>query len=166
MATKLDQGHAPARPVCARLALRSRQARRVAARPGTGSAGAAALDEDRRTDAARSLKVYALDPSAGNYVGNVMSVRIRWERNLKPGPVGRRFAVIDYDGANKRYYPPVDLNDYRILARGGLDPSESDPRFHQQMVYAVASETLEKFEAALGRSDPLAPRRPSGRQRQ
>ena len=36
----------------------------------------------------RTLKVYALDPSAGNYVGNVMSVRIRWERNLKPGPVG------------------------------------------------------------------------------
>ncbi len=100
----------------------------------------------------RSLKVYALDPSAGNYVGNVMPVRIRWERYLKPGPAGRRFAVVDYDGANKVYYPPLDLNDYRILARGGLDPSESDPRFHQQMVYAVASETLEKFEAALGRS--------------
>ena len=100
----------------------------------------------------RSLKVYALDPSAGNYVGNVMSVQIRWERNLKPGPVSRRFAVIDYDGANKVYYPPLDLNDYRILARGGLDPSESEPRFHQQMVYAVACETLEKFEAALGRT--------------
>jgi len=102
--------------------------------------------------ASRSLKVYALDPSAGNYVGNVMSMQIRWERNLKPGPVGRRFAVIDYDAANKIYYPPVDLDDYRILARGGLDPSESEPRFHQQMVYAVASETLEKFEAALGRT--------------
>jgi len=100
----------------------------------------------------RTLKVYALDPSAGNYVGNVMSLRIRWERNLKPGPVGRRLAVIDYDGANKCYYPPVDLDDYRILARGGLDPSESDPRFHQQMVYAVAAETLEKFETALGRT--------------
>jgi hypothetical protein len=34
---------------------------------------------------------------------------------------------------------------------GGLDPSESDPRFHQQMVYAVASETLQRFEYALGR---------------
>jgi hypothetical protein len=38
-----------------------------------------------------------------------------------------------------------------VLIRGGLDPSEVDPRFHQQMVYAVASETLERFEAALGR---------------
>ncbi len=104
------------------------------------------------TPAVRTLKVYALDPSAGNYVGNVMSVKIKWEDNLLPGPVGRKIAVIDYDGANKRYYPPVDLNDPRILARGGLDPSESDPRFHQQMVYAVATETIERFEAALGRS--------------
>src|SRR5215813_4574845 len=99
----------------------------------------------------RSLKVYALDPSAGNYIGNVMTVKVKWEEGLQPGPVGRKVAVIDYDAANKRYYPPVDLNDARILARGGLDPSESDPRFHQQMVYAVASETIEKFEAALGR---------------
>jgi hypothetical protein len=99
----------------------------------------------------RTLKVYGLDPSAGNYVGNVMSVRIKWECDLEPGPVGRKVAVIDYDGANRRYYPPVDLNDARILARGGLDPSESDPRFHQQMVYAVATETIERFESALGR---------------
>lgn len=99
----------------------------------------------------RTLKVYALDPSAGNYIGNIMSVKIKWEKDLKPGPIGRKIAVVDYDGANKLYYPPVDLNDPRILSRGGLDPSESDPRFHQQMVYAVASETIERFEAALGR---------------
>ena len=100
----------------------------------------------------RSLKVYALDPSAGNYIGNVMSIKVKWEDDLKPGPIGRKIAVIDYDAANKRYYPPVDLNDSRVLARGGLDPSESDPRFHQQMVYAVATETIERFESALGRS--------------
>jgi len=100
----------------------------------------------------RTLRVYAFDPSAGNFVGNVMSMNIRWERNLKPGPIGRRFAVIDYDGANRCYYPPIELDDYRILARDGLDPSESDPRFHQQMVYAVASQTVEKFEVALGRT--------------
>ncbi|MDQ2921571.1 MAG: hypothetical protein M3R52_08195, partial [Acidobacteriota bacterium] len=100
----------------------------------------------------RNLKVYALDPSAGNYIGNVMSVKVKWEPNLKPGPVGRRIAVVDYDAANKSYYPPVNLNDPRILARGGLNPSESDPRFHQQMVYAVASETIGRFEEALGRN--------------
>src|SRR5919199_6928005 len=64
----------------------------------------------------RTLKVYALDPSAGNYIGNVMSVNIRWEKNLKPGPVGSKVAVIDYDAANRQYYPPVDLNDLRIVA--------------------------------------------------
>src|SRR5215470_7846513 len=73
----------------------------------------------------RTLKVYALDPSAGNYIGNVMSIKVKWEQDLKPGPIGRTIAVIDYDGANKIYYPPIDLNDSRILARGGLDPSES-----------------------------------------
>lgn len=105
----------------------------------------------------RTLKVYALDPSAGNYIGNVMSVNVKWEKDLLPGPVevykgrGAKIAVVDYDGANKQYYPPVDLNDLRIVARDGLDPSESDPRFHQQMVYAVAKETIEKFESALGR---------------
>ena len=99
----------------------------------------------------RRLRVYALDPSAGNYIGNVMTTRVKWE-DLKPGPIGRKIAVVDYDGANKRYYPPVDLNDHRILAREGLDPSESDPRFHQQMVYAVAAETIQRFEEALGRT--------------
>jgi hypothetical protein len=53
----------------------------------------------------RALKVYALDPSAGQYVGNVMTVRIRWERNLRPGPIGRRFAVIDYDAGQSLLLP-------------------------------------------------------------
>lgn len=101
--------------------------------------------------ATRTLKVYALDPSAGNYIGNVMPLNIKWESGLKPGPVGSKLAVIDYDAPNGCYYAPVDLNDPWILARDGLDPSESDPRFHQQMVFAVASEIVEKFETALGR---------------
>src|SRR5258707_12273931 len=72
----------------------------------------------------RSLKVYALDPSAGNYIGNVMSEKVKWEQDLKPGPVRRKIAVIDYDSGKKRYYPPVDHNDHRILAPDGLDRSE------------------------------------------
>ena len=98
----------------------------------------------------RPLKVYAFDPSAGRLVGNDMSASVRYEA-LKPGPVGERFAVIDYDGAQKKYYDPVDLEHADVLIRGGLDPSQGDPRFHQQMVYAVASETLQRFERALGR---------------
>ncbi len=98
----------------------------------------------------RPLRIYAFDPSAGQLVGNHMTASVRYE-DLKPGPVGDRFAVIDYDGANKTFYRPIDLNDPRLLVGGGLFPSESDPRFHQQMVYAVASDTLQRFEYALGR---------------
>ncbi|RWE78116.1 peptidase M4 [Mesorhizobium sp.] len=83
-------------------------------------------------------------------LGNHLSLMVGYEP-LLPGPIGASFAVIDYNGHTKTYYAPVDLDDTAILLRGGLDPSESDPRFHQQMVYAVASETLERFEVALGR---------------
>lgn len=103
----------------------------------------------------RPLKAYAFDPSAGKLLGNEMSMDVRYQ-DLDPGPVVRDFArdgiaVIDYDGANDVYYKPVNLDDKRILIRGGLDPSEGDPRFHQQMVYAVVTETIQHFETALGR---------------
>jgi hypothetical protein len=98
----------------------------------------------------RPLKAYAFDPSQGKYLGNEMTLNVQYEK-LMPGPIGRRVAVIDYDGANHVFYSPVNLDDPRLLIRGGLDPSESDPRFHQQMVYAVVSETIQHFEAALGR---------------
>jgi hypothetical protein len=103
----------------------------------------------------RPLKAYAFDPSAGKLLGNEMSMEVRYQ-NLDPGPVvrdrdGDAIAVVDYDGANKTYYTPVDLDDPRVLIRGGLDPSEADPLFHQQMVYAVVTETIQHFETALGR---------------
>jgi len=103
----------------------------------------------------RPLKAYAFDPSAGKLLGNEMSMQVRYQR-LDPGPVVHNrardaIAVVDYDATNNVYYEPVNLDDERILLRGGLDPSEGDPRFHQQMVYAVVSETIQHFETALGR---------------
>ncbi len=104
----------------------------------------------------RPLKAYAFDPSQGRLLGNEMSIAVRYQE-LDAGPVVRDgyawngIAVIDYDGANKTYYAPVDLDDPRILIRGGLDPVESNPRFHQQMVYAIVTDTVAHFEAALGR---------------
>jgi hypothetical protein len=98
----------------------------------------------------RPLSVYAFDPNLGRRLNNYMTIKVRYER-LEPGPVGHKIAVIDYDISNKSYYQPVDLDNHYVLIGGGLEPSESDPRFHQQMVYAVASETIHRFEYALGR---------------
>jgi hypothetical protein len=104
----------------------------------------------------RPLKAYAFDPSQRRRLGNQMSMAVRFEE-LDPGPTVRDpfacdgIAIVDYDATNGVYYEPVDLDDRRILIRGGLDPIEGDPRFHQQMVYAVVTETIQHFEAALGR---------------
>lgn len=70
---------------------------------------------------------------------------------LGPGPSGRLVQVVDYDATRDVYYSPVDLDDPSVMLQGGLAPDEADPRFHQQMVYAVAMGVLERFEQALGR---------------
>jgi hypothetical protein len=108
-----------------------------------------------RAPARRPLRVYAFDPSRGRLLGNEMQLDVRYRR-LGCGPVDLsgahdKIAVVDYDGSRKRYYEAVDLDDPFILIPNGMAPSETDPRFHQQMVYAVASDTIEQFESALGR---------------
>ena len=100
--------------------------------------------------ARRPLKIFASDPLLGRTFGNRARIDVVNEA-LAPGPVGARLEVIDYDSAQKCFYSPVDLNQPAILMQGGLEPSEADPRFHQQMVYAVAMRTLENFDRALGR---------------
>jgi hypothetical protein len=102
------------------------------------------------TPARRRLKIFALDPLNKGIAGNRITIDIPNE-TIRRGPAGDRIEVIDYDGSRDVYYAPVDLNDPKLLMRDGLDPSESDPRFHQQMVYAVAMRVLENFERALGR---------------
>src|SRR5215208_3245946 len=99
----------------------------------------------------RPLKVYAFDPTRGRTLGNYMTINTPYER-LQPGPVGKYLEVIDYDANNKCYYQPVNLDDPWVILGDGLDPSESNAQFHQQMVYAVASEMIARFESALGRS--------------
>src|SRR6266702_794323 len=54
----------------------------------------------------RALTVYAFDPSLGRTLNNYMTIKIAYER-LKPGPVGGKIAVIDYDISNDRYYEAV-----------------------------------------------------------
>ena len=116
----------------------------------------------------RRLRVFAFDPTMGVALEtagiNEVTLQVPWERSLAgtdvlgPGPVGEYLEVVDRDPASKAYYAPVNLNDPHLLARDGLDPSESNPQFHQQMVYAVAMRTIRTFERALGRLALWSPR--------
>jgi hypothetical protein len=110
----------------------------------------------------RRLRVLAFDPSLATRVAsasfNEITVNVRWE-TLEPGPVGEYIEVVDVDPASRAFYYPVDLNHPYLLAEDGLSPSESNPQFHQQMVYAVAMTTIQHFERALGRKALWADRR-------
>lgn len=100
--------------------------------------------------ARRPLKIFAFDPSLRRSAGNLAITEVVNEL-LAPGPEGRLVRVVDYNGTKDEVYAPVELDDDRILMQRGLDPSDSDPRFHQQMVYAVVMKVIENFERALGR---------------
>lgn len=104
--------------------------------------------------ASRRLRAFAFDPSLDisidtSVINNII-LKIPWEL-LEPGPVGEYLEVVDIDPASGFFYPPLELNHPHLLAQDGLAPAEGNPQFHQQMVYAVASTTIEKFEQALGR---------------
>jgi len=113
------------------------------------------------------LRVYALDPSLGKSLDslavNETTLAVPWDDKLKPGPVGEYLEVVDIDPASDKIYDPVDLNDRQVLAQDGWPPSEGNPKFHQQMVYAVAMTTIMHFEQALGRRVLWAPQMLSGR---
>ena len=107
----------------------------------------------------RRLRVYALDPSVGKSLDSIAvnetTLSVPWDDKpsepLRPGPVGEYLEVVDVDPASNKVYDPVDLNDEQLLAQEGWPPSEGNPQFHQQMVYAVAMTTIMHFEQALGR---------------
>lgn len=110
----------------------------------------------------RRLRAYAFDPSLSLRLEtaaiNHTVFEVPWERKLKPGPRGEYLEVVDYDPASGCWYDPVDLNATNLLAQDGLPPSQGNPQFHQQMVYAVAMRTIANFERALGRQVLWSPR--------
>ena len=116
----------------------------------------------------RRLRVYVLDPSVGKSLDSITvnetTLSVPWDDTpstiepLRPGPVGEYLEVVDVDPASNKVYDPVDFNDEQLLAQDGWPPSEGNPQFHQQMVYAVAMTTITHFEQALGRKALWAPR--------
>jgi hypothetical protein len=99
----------------------------------------------------RPLRIYTQDPGAATYNAPVVVVRVPWEP-LTPGPTGRLFAVEDYNATRNETYAPVDLDSPEVLTGQGLAPSTADPRFAQQMTYAVAMTVFDRFALALGRT--------------
>jgi len=120
---------------------------------------------DQRQPEFRHLRIYAIDPMVSRAPEHQATVQIRFEKlklwrgkslSKKKDPVslrGSRVEVVDLDAAAPMpiWFKPVNLDDANIAMQHGLEPSESDPQFHQQMVYAVAMRTLEQFDRALGR---------------
>ena len=117
----------------------------------------------------RKLRVFAFDPTAASAYENRsirhLTIGIPWEMDPVPdgtpfvGPRGEYLEVIDFDPASGVFYDPVDINDPRTRPTSGLTPAADNPKFHQQMVYAVAMDTIATFEQALGRVALWAPRK-------
>lgn len=103
----------------------------------------------------RRLRGFAFDPSQSLNINSVkineITYSIPWEDQLKPGPEGEYLKIIDRDPASNAFYLPVDLNSPELLASDGHAPNDNNPQFHQQMVYAVAMNTISNFEKAIGR---------------
>lgn len=127
----------------------------MAARAPTRVGGPVHLASQPQQPPHRALRGYAFDPSLATSLETALVsqiiYRVPWE-GVDPGPVGEYVEVVDYDPASGCFYAPVDLNHPNVLAQEGLAPSEGNPQFHQQMVYAVAMTTIDRFERALGRT--------------
>ena len=109
----------------------------------------------------RYLRGYSLDPGFSTRLDTAriseVVYRIPFEP-LEPGPVGEYVEVMDFDPASGSWYEPVDLSDEQVASQHGVAPSEGNPQFHQQFVYAVAMKTIRHFERALGRKIVWYPR--------
>lgn len=135
---------------------------------GTGARGAPGSSDDEvhlpsqpPAPTHRYLRGYAFDPSLATKLETALvsevTFKVPWEK-LDAGPCGEYVEVVDYDPPSGCFYQPVDLDDARILAQDGLAPSEGNPQFHQQMVYAATMTTIDRFERALGRKAMWAER--------
>jgi hypothetical protein len=109
----------------------------------------------------RRLTIIAQDPSV-RVDGRILTTEVEVPaEEIAPGPRGYRVKVIDYDTSSGVLYQPAP---YPPLQNGSyMDPFKedaalpnndgllSDPKFHQQNVYAIVMKTLARFEFALGR---------------
>jgi hypothetical protein len=105
--------------------------------------------------ARRRLRIYTQDPATPRMDQPEVAISIPYEP-LGPGPTGSIFKVTDFNESTGETYEPVRLDDLALALTEGLKPSTTDPRFAQQMTYALAAATYERFRSALGRSPQFA----------
>lgn len=104
----------------------------------------------------RQLKVFAKDPTlASAFTTSTVSdvtLRVPWEpvTSTPKGFRGEYLEVVD-DQIEPADPASPGLDHPWLLAQDGWPPAPGNLQFHQQMVYAVASKTIEQFEVALGR---------------
>lgn len=98
----------------------------------------------------RPLNVFTSDPTASRLEAAVALINVPYEP-LKPGPEGSFFKVTSEDPQQRARYHTANLDEPFALMGAGFTPSPSEPRFHQQMVYAVCSSVYAAFRSALGR---------------
>jgi hypothetical protein len=104
----------------------------------------------------RPLRVYTQDPGVSRFDGAIATLPVAWEPAL-PGPGGCLFVVRDVHGPTGQTFAPLDLDSRDVVLGQGLSPNTTNPGFAQQMTYAVAMTTYERFWMALGRLPEFAP---------
>ena len=104
----------------------------------------------------RPLKIFTRDPATSLLDGSIETVNVPYEP-LEMGPQGKLITVACSDEFK------LDLEDRSLLINNGLDPSPSDVRFPNQMLYAICSTVYASFRKALGRSVAKMPKQGSKR---
>jgi hypothetical protein len=128
-----------------------REQQKAAARvPGQGDEPAQAMP--MRLPPHRELRIFTQDPATPKASAAVTELEVPYEP-LDEGPAGSVIVVRDVNDTTKETYEPVKLDDLALVMTAGLKPTTTDPRFAQQMTYALTTVTYHRFRLALGR-DP------------
>jgi hypothetical protein len=108
----------------------------------------------------RRLRIFTSDPTASRLAGRTAVAEVPYEPLTLEDASRRRtnyqclcsalFELHMIDHEDRALALPL-LDEPQQLMQDGYAPSESNPRFHAQMVYAVASRVHADFRRALGR---------------
>ncbi len=113
--------------------------------------------DTRETPRTRPMTIIGQDPGVRDGHGEIVLDQVDVPAEpRRPGPMGCRVHVIDYDTSTQTLYKArqeTSAGDPYEKYLGGRNTHRllRDPQFHQQNVYAIVMETLGRFEFALGR---------------